>query len=419
MIRNELLRQVVSQQKEEILAPKETIRRELLNDLENWFKDNRVLILTGIRRCGKSTLLRQIMQQKTKFCYVNFEHELFLDFQAQNFESLHEVLIGIYGPSQTYFFDEIQNIQGFEAFVRRLQDQGKKIIITGSNAALLSKELGTKLTGRYKPLEVYPFSFREFLTFRKITWNKEWFYNTEKKVQLFQSFAEFLNQGGFPEYLLNQDEAYLKTMYDNILYRDIISRYALKKQKVLRELVQLLLRSISSRITYNSLKSALGLANAITIKEYIHYLSNSYLVFELPKFDFSLRKQLAAPKKIYTIDSALYRLNGLLFSENKGQIMENTAFLELKRRNKEIYFFSGKGECDFIVKEKERISEAIQVSYILNGDNRQRELEGLYETMNHFKLAQGIVLTYEQEEEIIFKNKKIKIIPLWKWLLEK
>lgn len=417
MIRNELLRQVIFQQKEEISIPKETIRRELLDDIDKWFNDNRIIILTGIRRCGKSTLLRQIMQQKKNFCYVNFEHELFLDFQAQNFESLHEVLIEVYGASQIYFFDEIQNIQGFEAFVRRLQDQGKKIIITGSNATLLSKELGTKLTGRHKPIEVYPFSFREFLVFQKIKWDKEWFYHTEKKVQLIKAFKEFLSQGGFPEYLLNHDDSYLKTTYDNILYRDIISRYAIRKQKILRELVQLLLRSVSSRITYNSLKSALGLANAITIKEYIHYLSNSYLLFELPQFEFSLRKQLAAPKKIYAIDSALYRLNGLLFSENQGQILENTAFLGLKRRNKEVYFFSGKGECDFVVKENENITEAIQVCYILNENNRTREVEGLHEAMEHFRLEKGIILTYEQEEEITFKNKKIKILPLWKWLL--
>ncbi len=417
MIRKEALRQVIAQQKKEITSPQETVPRKVLDQLPEWFKDNRIIIITGIRRCGKSTLLKQIMQQKKGCCYLNFEHEQFLDFQAQDFEDLHELLIECYGPAQLYFFDEIQNIEKFEAFVRRLQDQRKKVILTGSNATLLSKELGTKLTGRYKAIELYPFSFQEFLAFQKIIWNKDWFYSTEKKVQLLQSFGEYLSKGGFPEYLINNDDTYLKTIYDNILYRDIISRYALKKQKILRELVQLLLRSVSSQVTYNSLKSALGLANSITVKEYIGYLHNSYLIFELQKLDFSLRRQLAAPKKIYTIDSAMYRLNGLPFSENKGPILENNVFVELQRQNKEIYYFSGKRECDFVVKEGAKASEVIQVCHTLNEQNKTREIEGLLEALEHFKLKTGIIITTEQEEEMSIENKNIMIIPVWKWLL--
>src|SRR3989344_5845657 len=193
MINNQDLRRIVLKQKEEIEKLDGTLKRDILDEILNWFKDNRVIILTGIRRCGKSTLLRQIMKQKENYCYVNFEDERFLDFKAQDFEKLNEILIEIYNTPKIYFFDEVQNIDKFETFVRRLQDEGKKVVITGSNASLLSKEFGTRLTGRYKPFEVYPFSFREFLIFKKVKLGKEWFYIIEKKVKLAKLFNEYLS----------------------------------------------------------------------------------------------------------------------------------------------------------------------------------------------------------------------------------
>lgn len=288
--------------------------------------------------------------------------------------------------------------------------------MTGSNASLLSKELGTKLNGRYKSFEVYPFSFTEYLSFRKIDYEQEWLYATEKKVKLIKLFEEYFLSGGFPEYLKNNDKEYIRTIFENILYRDIIARYSIKRQKIIKELVSMLATNVSSLFTYNSLKKSLGLSNSITVKEYISYLSNSYLFFELPKFDFSIKRQLSLPKKIYLIDAAFNQL-GLNFSMNKGRILENVVFIELKRANKEVYYYSNEGECDFVVKEGANISEAIQVCYILKEDNRDREIEGLLEAMDKFKLKKALILTHEQEEEIKIKNKKIKVLPVWKWMI--
>lgn len=419
MINKDILRQIAVQQKNEVSRAEETVRRDLLDEILNWFKDNRVIVLTGLRRSGKSTILRQMMQNKADYCYVNFEDERFIDFKAQDFEQLNEVLIEVYINPKIYFFDEVQNVEKFETFVRRLQDQGKKVVITGSNASLLSKELGTRLTGRYKPSEVYPFSFSEFLRFKKIEPEKNWFYITEKKVELIKLFDDYLLNGGMPEYLKNKDKEYIRTIYENILYRDIIARYSIKRQKLLKELVNILAGNISSLFTYNSLKKDLGLANSITVKEYISYLNNSYLFFELQKFDFSIRKQLNSPKKIYVIDPAFYHILGLNFSKNKGRILENLVFIELKRRKKEVYYYSDKNECDFVIKEGIKAKEAIQVCYLLNEENKEREIEGLAEAMNNLKLKEGLILTQEQEEEIKIKNKKIKIVPIWKWLLIK
>src|SRR3989338_7860700 len=419
MISKEVLRQVVTRQKEEISKKTETVERELLHEILKWLDDPRIIILTGLRRCGKSTLLKQIMEKKRDWCYVNFEDERLLDFKAQDFEMLNEVLVEIYGPVKIYFFDEVQNIDKFEAFVRRLQDENKKIIITGSNATLLSKEFGTKLTGRYKSFEVYPFSFGEFLAFKKIEISKKDFYSIEKKVMLHKLLEEYLVAGGLPEYSKNKDIEYVKTVYDNIVYKDIITRYAIRKEKIMKELMNILATQTTLPFTYNALKRTVGLANAITVKEYIFYLSNTFLFFEMLKFSHSLKQQLNAPRKIYLIDPAFYQVCGTNFTPNKGRNLENAVFIQLKREGKECYYFSKKGECDFLVKDGAKISEAIQVCMTIDENNKEREIEGLKEAMDACNLHEGLIITQEQEEEIRIEKKKIKIIPLGKWLLER
>ena len=297
------------------------------------------------------------------------------------------------------------------------REVGKKVVITGSNASLLSKELGTRLTGRYKSFEVYPFSFREYLLFKNINYKKDWFYIAEKKVKLTVLFNAYASEGGFPEYLKTKDREYIRILFENILYRDIIARYAIKRQRIIKELVNILATNIACLFTYNALKKTLGLANAITVKEYIAYLNNSYLFFEMSKFDFSIKKQLNAPKKIYLIDSVFHQL-GLSLSMNRGNILENIVFVELRRRKKEVYYYSNAGECDFVVKEGAMITEAMQVCYSLNQDNREREIAGLLEVMGRFELRKAFILTQEQEDDIKVKNKVIRVLPVWKWLLE-
>lgn len=417
MMDKETLRHIVVQQKDWSFHKDGSVPRDVLDKALGWFDDRRILILTGVRRSGKSTILRQLMARRPGYSYVSFEDERFIDFKAQDFEMLNESLIEVYGDADIYFFDEIQNIDKFETFVRRLQDQGKKVIITGSNASLLSRELGTRLTGRYKSFEVYPFSFSEFLRFKGVEWNRDWFFLAQRKVELDRLFDEYLLKGGFPEYLKNGDIDYIRTIYENILYRDIIARYSIKRQRILKELVGILASSISSKITYNSLKETLGLSNAVTVKEYMSYLANSYLIFEVHRFEYSLRKQLASPKKIYFVDPSFHQVAGVNFSDDKGRVMENLVFLELNRRNKEVYYFSGKNECDFIVKEGKHIEIAIQVCYKMVANNREREIAGLIEAMDSLKIKNGIVLTRNLDEEMTIGRKKVRIMSVWRWLL--
>jgi len=247
---------------------------------------------------------------------------------------------------------------------------------------------------------------------------KDDFYIAEKKINIMRLFGEYLLLGGLPEYLKNKDKEYIRTIYENILYKDIIARYSIRRQRMIKELISLLGTNISSQFTYNSLKKILGLGNAITVKEYISYLGNSYLFFELLKFSYSLKRQLNSPRKIYLVDSAFNQTCGANFSENKGKIMENMVFIELKRRKKEIFYYANKNECDFITREGTKITEAIQVCYTLNKENRERELAGLLEAMNKFQLKKGIMLTNEQAEEISVGSKKITVLPVFRWLLE-
>ncbi|GAB6286410.1 MAG: ATP-binding protein [Methanoregula sp.] len=417
----EILRHVVIQQKSQIEKGGVSVERSILKQVLNAFSDNRVLVLTGIRRCGKSTLLKQIMRTKTRYCYVNFEDERLLSFRAEEFESLNEVLMEVYGTPATYFFDEIQNIDKFETFVRRLQDEGKKVVITGSNASLLSKEFGTRLTGRYKIFEVFPFSFAEFLRFKKISVKnpvKDSLYIAEERVKLITAFGMYVERGGMPEYLKNQDSEYIKTLYDNIMYRDIIARYSIRRQRLVRELVGILASAISLPFTYNSLKTSLGLKNAITVKEYITYLSGAYLFFELLRFDYSVKKQLNSPRKCYSIDTAFSNLCGFSLSPNKGRLLENIVFIELRRRGNEVFYYSGKRECDFITKDGRRISGVIQVCHELNNESTDRETEGLLEAMTALNVKKGIILTSGQEELRTSGDMTIIIKPVWKWLLE-
>lgn len=418
MVSKELLRHVVIQQKAQMQVSGDFVERSIFSRVLAAFDDNRVIILAGIRRCGKSTLLKQIMQTRKDYCYINFEDERLLSFRAEDFGILDEVLIEEYGPAGTYFFDEIQNVDKFETFVRRLQDSGKKVVITGSNASLLSQEFGTRLTGRYKLFEVYPFSFTEYLRFRKIPVRKESLYRAEERVALIKAFGQYTLWGGMPEYLRNKDPDYIKTLFDNILYRDIIARYAIRRQRLLRELVAILSSTATLPFTYNALKKSLGLMNAITVKEYISYLSGAYLFFELLRFDYSIKKQLGSPRKIYSIDTAFCTITGFSTSPDKGRLLENIVFIELKRRGSEIFYFTGKRECDFILKEEKKITLAIQVCYLFTDENRDRECEGLLEALAGFGLEQGLILTSDQDDELDYKGKKIILKPVWKWLLE-
>lgn len=406
-------------QKEIISKEKDTfIQREIFQTaLDLITSDNRILAITGMRRVGKSTLLQQLMKSVNEFCYLNVEDERLIHFKTENFSQLHEALIEIYGDSNFYFFDEIQNIDKFEIIIRRLQDSGKKVIITGSNSSLLSMELGTRLTGRYVQIELFPFSFKEFLAFNKFEITKESFLFPTEKVKLKQYFKQWMDFGGMPEFLKYNDINYLRTLFDNIIYRDIIARYNIRKQTVLKELVHLLTNNLTLPVTYNSLKNSVGLSNAETAKEYVNYLCNSYFFFELRKFSTSYNKQIQNAKKIYLIDNAFHNMLTLDSQSNSGRKLENIIHMFYRSKSYELFYFNENSECDFIIIDRQKKKYAVQVCWELNDSNTMRETKGLTTAMKYFNIDKGMMITFDQEDIIKTTAGEITVSPVWKYLL--
>ena len=392
--------------------------RELTSYIQNFHETPFIVIVSGIRRSGKSTLLHQMRSKLLKNSYyVNFDDERFVQFTVDDFQSLHESLIELFGNKNIFLFDEIQNIKSWERFVRRLHDAGKKIYVTGSNASMLSKELGTHLTGRHITFSLYPFSFREFLQFKQHSFGSLDKLTTEQRGILKKFFNEYLEKGGFPEYLQTGKEEYLKFVYENILYRDIITRYNLTNEKTIKEVVYYAVSNIGKEISFNSLRKLTQLTSATTIKEYFEYLENSYLTFLISRYNRSLKKQIYYNKKVYFIDTGMAKILGFRASDDIGRMLENVVFLHLKRLNKEIYFHKEKYECDFVIRKGIPIVEAIQVTYNLQ-ENKDREINGLLEALQMYKLKEGLLLTSDHEGELTINKKKIIIKPVWKWLLE-
>jgi hypothetical protein len=240
---------------------------------------------------------------------------------------------------------------------------------------------------------------------------------TEQKGTLKKFFNEYLEKGGFPEYLQTDKQEYLKVVYENILYRDIITRYNLPHEKTIKEVVYYAVSNIGKEISFNRLRKLTQLTSATTIREYFEYFENSYLTFLIPRYSRSLKKQIYYNKKVYFIDTGMAKILGFRTSDDLGRMLENIVFLHLKRQNKEIYFHKEKHECDFVIKEGIQITEAIQVTHDLT-ENRNREIDGILEVLNKYKLKEGLILTSDQDEEIIENKKKIIIKPIWKWLLE-
>lgn len=418
MIGKEVLKRIILEQ--EKLFTDDFIKREKLRELQEKSRSDFIIIISGIRRCGKSVLLDQFRHlQKEKAYYLNFDDERLHNFEIDDFESLYEVFTELFGKESAFYFDEIQNIKGWERFIRRLNDYKNKIYITGSNANLLSKELGTRLTGRYLQLELFPASFREFLIFKKFNFIKRDFYIREKSIQFRNLFHEYAQNGGFLKYLISEEKDFFKILYDNILYRDIISRYSLSFEKGIKDIFHYLISNVSKPFSYTTLKSVSNISSVTTIKDYVSFLENSYLLFTIPIYDNSLKKQLINPKKIYAIDTGFANAISFKFSQDKGRVLENIVFLQLRRMGKEIYYHKQKKECDFVIKEGLEIVEAIQVTDdMIEVETREREISGLTDALKTYGLKKGIILTDDKSEDIEYEGFEIKVIPVWRWLLD-
>lgn len=419
----ELLKEVLIEQTKEAAQKEFGIPRAVLQKIEPYHKLPHTVVLTGIRRCGKSTLLRQIIRNyyAEQAYYFSFEDERLLNFEVADFNVLYELSIELFQRKQVFFLDEIQNIPCWENFVRRMQEQGKKFYITGSNASLLSKELATKLTGRTIVKNVYPFSFQEFLAHEKHSYNKNSFYETSERAKLKKIFRVYLQNGGMPEFLKYREPEILKGVYEDILYRDILARYEIKDIRALRELSFYLLSNTGSLFSYNKLKQAFHFGSVNTVKNYIEFLENSYLFFTVPRFSFSIKQQTVAHKKIYCVDNGFLNHIAIKFSANTGKFLENLVFMHLKQLYSHIYYYQTKDgfEVDFLVSNDQKNYELFQVSANLeNALTEQREIRALIKAMSELKINKSYLINLEEEKELKSEAGKINILPGYKWFLQ-
>lgn len=377
------------------------------------------VIVSGLRRAGKSTLLSQMAHRlgADLFYYVNFEDDRFLGFEADDANDLYQVLVEVFGERKIFIIDEVQNIAGWEHFVRRFIDMGFKFYITGSNASLLSKELGTRLTGRYVPIELFPFSFKEYLEFRGEEIPDLNRMTTVHHARLQSSLQAYLESGGVPDALKYPELPLLRTLYDDVLYRDIATRYRLDDVTAIRELAFYLIRNPTSLISFNKLKDQLRLGSVNTIKNYISYMENSWLVFTLNVYDYSVKRQQIAPKKIYCIDTGLVNKVGFGFSPNTGKLLENLVFLTIRRITPDIYYFSSPSghEVDFYLPESRQL---IQVTQNLNNAaTRDREVRALQDAIQVLKPKSALILTDANGKDFEIDRVPVSIRSAAEWML--
>ncbi len=395
--------------------------RTQLNELERARHLPHAVIISGLRRAGKSTLLLQMAHRlgRENFYYLNFEDDRFLGFQVNDTNDLYQTLIELFGERRIFIIDEIQNIDGWEHFVRRFMDLGFKFYITGSNASLLSRELGTRLTGRYVPVELFPFSFREFMQFQGMTLPKPGRMKTVDQARLQNSLQSYLQSGGIPDAIKYPELPLLRTLYDDVLYRDIATRYRLDAVTTIKELAFYLLSNPASLISYNRLKDRFRLGSVNTIKDYIGYMENSWLFFMLNVYDYSVKRQQIAPKKVFAIDTGLIHTVGFGFSPNSGKLLENLVFLELRRKSHEVYYFSSPGgyEVDFYLPEQRQL---VQVAHHLDHpDTREREVRALRDAIGTVKVDNALILTETNGETFKLDGVPVNIRSTAEWLLMK
>ncbi len=395
MIRQEEISLVIDSQREVFLKQDSGFSRDALSQIP--IVNSFATIITGIRRCGKSTLLLQLLRRDYQNAiYLNFDDIRLSGFETADFTRLHKEIER--REIRVLFFDEVQVIENWEKFINQLLREGYKVFITGSNASMLSVELGTHLTGRHLSMELFPFSYSEFIRFKELN-------NDENAV------IDYLKTGGIPEYVKSDVSYVLNALVDDILMRDIAIRHSVRDVNSLRQLTAYLITNIGNLVSANKLSGMFDIKSPATFLEYFSFLKDAYLLDFIPMFSHSLKIQARNPKKVYVTDMGLYTENTLSTSDNMGRRLENLVFLHLRRRYKHIFYYKDRGECDFIAIEKNTVKEAIQVCLTITNENFDREYNGLLEAVQNLGLKQGTIVTLNQSDTFEKDGIIIRMMP--------
>ncbi len=404
------------------------VDRPCLQEVRPWFERKEVLVITGVRRSGKTSLMHLLIRgcledtPADNVLYVNFEDLALEEATVRQVIEEHERLMAPEGMRYV-FLDEVQRKPGWEREVKRYYDglSPIKFVVSGSNSSLLMTEYSTYLTGRDIAYELFPFSFKEFVQVRGITLERE-LDLVANRLRLQGLLEEYIRHGGFPEVVLTGDEAtkgrLLKGYASAIISRDVLGRHEVREKGKLERLAAFLATNTSKNTSARSLGKVLEL-NTATVEDYLDHLRDAYLFLPVHHFDYSLKTRYVHPRKVYCVDTGLRNSMSYRFSEDIGRLMENLVFLRLMRSGDVYYWKDGKGEVDFVVQEGVEVTRLVQSCYDLSeAKTRRREEGALLRAMKHFGLEGGTIVTWDEEGEEIKEGRVIWYRPLWRWLLE-
>ncbi len=423
-----MLKDIVLKQKseKERLLSLPYIKRAKSVEAKKWMDSDLIKVVLGPRRAGKSVFSLMLLSGRS-FMYFNFDDEGILEQSAFDYDELMRQLHSAYGDIKTILFDEIQNLPKWEIFANRLHREGYNLILTGSNANLLSKELATALTGRHIPIEILPFSFKEFLLAKQFETSPDAFALPEIKGKFFGLLEKYIAGGGFPEVVMNDldSKGYLNVLFDSLMFKDVVKRHKIRFADDISNLGSYLINNIANLYSLRKLANALEFRSGVTLEKYLRYLIEAYLIFSLRRYSPKTAERLKSPQKIYAVDNGFIGAKAVQFSPNYGKIIENLVFIEFIKRglqpNKELFYYQTRNshEIDFVIKKELKIVQLAQVcDNIENTDTKKREIKALLEAGLELNCDNLIIINSDIEKEENFGGQKIKFVLLWKWLIE-
>ena len=403
------------------LASRPYYFRKHIQDVAPYLETNVIKLITGPRRAGKSVYALQILSGKN-YAYLNFDDTQLLG--AFNEDAVMQALAEVYPGYEYLLLDEVQNLDSWDAWVSKLYRRGVNLVITGSNANLLSSEMSTLLTGRYVEIQILPFSMEETLKYREAPVNAEL---PDEKAKLFIEMDDYLKKGGYPEIVKNREieQAYLTALFDSIILKDVAQRHKIRKITELYDLADYLISNYSNPLSYNEIAEELSLGSVTTVKKFCGYLAEPYLFFYLPRFNNKLKEMKKAPRKVYVVDNGLIYTRSFELSSNNGRQLENMVFIELLRRGydlkKSLFYYrtSNDKEVDFVIRDGRKVTSLIQVSYdISKTKTRERELDALVKASEELKCDNLMLISWNHDGSVEYRGKSIRIISMDKWFIE-
>lgn len=421
-----MLKDTVSKQKQdkERLLSLPYIERTREKDAKKWLSSDLIKVILGPRRAGKSVFALMLLKERS-FAYFNFDDESLPGKEKIDLDELMMELKLAYGETKYILFDEIQNLPNWELFANRLHRAGYNLVLTGSNASLLSKELATHLTGRHIPIEILPFNFAEILKAKQYEVTADTISLPDEKAKLLAILNQYMTNGGYPEVVTKgvDPRGYLDVLFDAVLFKDVVKRHKVRFSEQIDNLGSYLINNVSSQYSAKKLANVLGFKSQVTLENYLGYLTEAYLIFSLKRHSTKVGMRLRSSKKTYVVDNGFVTAKAVQHSPNTGKLMENLVFIELVKRgnqpNRELFYYKTRNdrEIDFVLKKGYEVVELIQVAYESTNQNvEEREVKALVEAGKELNVAKLSVLTWNEKRTVEKDGMVIQFIPLWEWL---